>query len=215
MASETMAPTRKLRTRNTRRSTKHLVRSIHRVEMGVEIKPSPDPPVWVSAPWWPLTLTATAVKATAYTSVAMYALTLKCLSLASFKDEKTKSNVGFRFRYIDVRIWGLAKQAITLNIPRLNNIGTRIKQLNDRGSATQYSRLGWRYGMDSELAVNATDDDVVFEVQGDVSNDKPVLIYVRLLVQLTGIPGAATLAAQADQGFTTCESDIVHDFQML
>lgn len=206
-----MAPTRRLRTRNTRRSTKHLVRSIHRVEMGVEIKPSPDPPTWVSAPWWPLTVTARAVKATAYSSVAIFALVLKSLSLSDYKNTN-KQLVTFRMRYIDVRIWGLAKQAITLNIPRINAIGTRIKQLNDRGSATQYSRLGWRYGMDSELAVDATDNDCVFEVQGDVSTDNSVLIYLRLLVQLTGIPGAATLVKQE---LSDLPDQLVQEFEMM
>lgn len=210
-----MAPTRKSTTRNARRSNKHLVRSIHRIEMGSEIKPSLDPPTWVSAPWWPLTITATAVKPASYTVQAMYALVLKNLNLAGFMDDKKKL-IQFRLRFNDVRIWGLNRQPITLNIPRLNNIGTRIKQLNDRGTPTQYSRLGWRYGMDSELAIDPTDPDVVFEVQGDVSDANKVLIYVRVLIQLIGIPGAATLASFGSQGFVNdLPTEMVQDFELL
>lgn len=192
-----MAPTRKSRSRNPRRNVKHLVRSIHRVELGVQLTPPIDPPSWASAPWWPLTVTATASKAGSYTTNTIYLLTLKCLTLDGYKST-SNTLLPLRFRYSEVRIWGLARQPITLCVPRLNSIGTRVKQLNDRGSAINFSRLGWRYGLDSELAVDCTDTDEVFSIDGDISDNNKVLIYIRLLFQIATIPGAARSVSVPD-----------------
>lgn len=208
-----MAPTRKSRSRNPRRNVKHLVRSIHRVELGVEITPPPDPPSWTSAPWWPLTITGTAVKTAAYTPVAIHAWILKELQLSEY--QKSGAAIPMRLRFVDVKIWGLVRQPITLNIPRLTNIGTRIKQLNDRGTTLNFSRLGWRYGLDSELAVDCTDTDEVFSIDGQIDSNHPVLIYLRVLYQLSSIKGASgRLVSLPDSNHETHEQ-MIQGFQML
>lgn len=194
-----MAPTRASKRKRAPKRNKHFVRSVHRIEMGSVINPPADPPSWTSAPWWPITVTAVAIKAQSYTSKDLWALVLTSLSLQNFKDGN--NNVRMRLRFIDVRCWGLSRQPISLNIPRLNSIGTRVKQLNDRGTTTRYSKLGWRFGIDSQLAVDYDDTDVVFEVGGDFQSGT-ILIYIRVMFQLIGIKSVAEIASQQTRNTT-------------
>lgn len=195
---------RRNRPGNRRMRNKHFVRSVHRIELGTELKPSVDPPAWISAPWWPLTVTSACTKPTSFSPVVIHALVLKSLDLDTFKrikDSKiTDESPAFRYRFVDIRVWGLAKQPLTLNIPRLNSIGTRVKQLNDLGSAVNYSRLGWRFGLDSQLAVDYSDTDEVFSVSGSITGAKRAMVYIRLMIQRIGVGPAAEQAALEPRG---------------
>lgn len=181
------------RPRRTRRGTartSNIIRRVNNLEQGVEFKPSFDQPSWASAPWWPLTLVANATAAsTTFSAKVIHALLTKSTNFPG--------TVAFNLRILTVRVWGLDRQPITLDVYD-NSIGgcRKLKQLNDRGSPIHYSCLGWRFGKASYAMLNTDcgkDDMAIFTVaQPAAEPATKVAVYIQTLIQLTGVPDVAT-----------------------
>lgn len=162
---------------------RHLVRTVHRTELGMEFVPPTDPPRWTQSPWWPLTMTATVSVDTIFSVTALHTLLLAHLDLKAAANSKAEPPK-FRIRIQTVRTWGLNKQPLMLEIYRVNAIGSVIKQIADNGSALNYSRLGWRFGLDSQIAIEGKDTDAVFAVKGTLDSTSKALIYISILFQM-------------------------------
>lgn len=156
---------------------KHFIRTVQRVEMGIPITPSPDPPAWTAAPWWPFTIATPCIANTIYTIEVIHNFLLVSLGMGAMNPAPN-----FRIRMVEVRIWGLNKQPICLSIPRLTATNARLKQISDRGSPLRYSRIGWRYGMDSQVSLAHDSKIEAFSVVGASQTDN-ILIYIQVLVQ--------------------------------
>lgn len=179
--------------RRRRRAPRHFTRSVKRIEFGTTMTPPPDPAQWISAPWWPITITAHITKDTTFTGEVIHALLVNAINTDGYikTDTSGTHKVTFRIRVINVRIWGLSRQPITLIINRVNAIGSEVKQLNDFGTPINYSRLGWQYGLDSQVSLSHDDTDPVFSVKGTVNANNQVLVYIHLLCQREGIAEAS------------------------
>lgn len=195
---------------NRRRATssahplRHMKRTIHQTNLGTVIKPSPDPPNYIQSPWWPITLTATFTADTEFTMKALSALLLAALGL------KPEFKIEHRIRVLSVRLWGLTRQTIVLDIHRLNSIGSSIKTIVDRGSAIQYSRVGWKFGVDSQLSVNSDDPDVIFKFKMAGGN---ALAYIQILFQSANLL-EPKLTATANSPGIPCPCDDSQDITL-
>lgn len=184
--------------RNSRRNrrlgrvrTTNIVRRVSNVDIGVEFRPTFDQPSWASAPWWPITLVAESKAAeTNYTGSVIHALLLKSLNLSDFKGPEAKPP-GFNMRFLTVRIWGMDRQPLTLDIYDNSTSGCRkLKQLNDRGSPVHYSCLGWRFGKSSFAMLNTEcmkDDQPVFSIGQPTATTK-IAVYLQCLIQRQSVP---------------------------
>lgn len=181
--------------RRTATKSAAVARRVQNADIGVEFKPSLDPPSWAGAPWWPLTVVAIATKAAPFSFEVIHALVLKSLSLDGFV--KGTSNVEFNIRVLTVRVWGNNKQPITLDVYSNTSSGCRkMKQLNDRGSFMHLSHLAWRYGKSSyamlETGCSSMKTDV-FSIDGQLSDTNTATVYIQLLIQRSGIGAAQAL----------------------
>lgn len=190
-----------------------IARRVENIDIGVEFKPTLDQPRWTSAPWWPITVVSDIAAPTSYSFKVLHALVLTSLNLDKFK-EGTKTIV-FNVRVQTVRVWGLNRQPITLEIFSNSPVGCKkMKQLNDRGSPIHYSHLAWRFGRSSFAYLETgcdTDDTTVFSVSGALDASNKASVYVQLLVQRQGIAGAKAIQI-APQSF---ESQLTSGFEVL
>jgi len=170
--------------------TSTIVRRVSNLDTGLEFTPSLDQPSWASAPWWPITVVSEVkVESAGYTGAVLHSLVLKSLSLEGFKLGDKK--ITFNMRVLTVRIWGLSRQPITLDVYDNSSSGCRkLKQLNDRGSPIHYSRLAWRFGKASYAMLNTecVDDNSPIFVVAQPSTSTIVSVYVQLLIQRQGVP---------------------------
>lgn len=204
--------------RSTRRRlplrTKNIVRRVSNIDIGVEFKPPLDQPPWTSAPWWSLTLVSNATaSSTNFTGQVIHALVLKSLALTEYKSGT--NTIKFNLRILTVRIWGLDRQPITLDIYDNSNSGCRkLKQLNDRGSPIHFSCLGWRFGKASYAALNTdcqNDTTSIFTV-GQPSGSTKIAVYIQTLIQVQGVPSVTDILAAS---FEPVADALSNDFAML
>jgi len=197
--------------------TNNIIRRVNNIDFGVEFHPPYDQPSWASAPWWALTIVSNATaKSTTFTGKALHALIIASLNLSAFVNT-AKVTPSFNIRVQTVRIWGLERQPITLEIYDNSTAGCRkLKQLNDRGSPIHYSCLGWRFGKASYAMLNtdcASDDTTIFSV-GQSADNHPISVYVQLLIQLQGIP-AVSHSHPVGLNHDCSTTAISNDFAML
>lgn len=179
---------RRQRRRQMSNGVRRLKRAVDRIETGVRFVPSADPPEYTTAPWWPLTVVdkITAPKQYTYKILMTGILTQMGLTPAQ---QTALTSTFFEVRIQTVRVWGLAKQAISLNPQEIVGAGThRVRQLADMGSGINFSRLGWRYGTVSRIDPNVNEDVYIFHVGGDLTKDQPALVYIQVLIAVAAAP---------------------------
>lgn len=187
--------------RRPRRSApigRRLKRYVDRIESGVRFVPPVDPPEFSRAPWWPMTLVFNSIKDEDYTASNIIDGIITRLYEA--KDAGTGQKA-FVFRMQSVRIWGLAKQAISLDIKELIGGSNNLRQFSDLGSGIQFSRLGFRYGTSSRIDPIAYGTTVLFHVSGASSTNK-ILVYVQILFSsLSGKTPSLTNTSEDHQDY--------------
>lgn len=169
-------------------SSKRIKRTVNRLETGVKFTPSVDPPEYAAAPWWPMTIVdkITAEKQYKFSDIATGLLKMMGMTDIQIKSLTTGF---FEIRVQTVRVWGTAKQAIALRPAEILGAGThRIRQLVDLGSGINFSRLGWRYGAVSRIDPNKNEDTYICHVGGEISADKPVLVYFQVMFAVAAAP---------------------------
>lgn len=189
--------------------TSALIRRVEHSDIGVEFVPTLDPPDFSPAPWWPITVPVTISKQTIFTWKLIHDLLLSVLGLTSVKD------LAFNMRAQTVRMWGTAKQPITMEIFALSSATCRkIKQISDRGTPIHYSRLGWRFGRSSFAMLDVgcgTSEVTLFTTGGKLADDNQALIYLQLLIQVRGVPITLDIPKLADivahYSATVCDPD--------
>lgn len=168
---------------------RRLQRIIDRVETGVKFVPGVDPPEYARSPWWPITVVDLLKSDKQYTSEDLHTGVFAMMGISSVMNTANpplKIVDFFELRVQTVRIWGMAKQPISLSVAEIFGKGThRIRQLADHGSAINYSRLGWRFGSASRVdPVLASDKTYICHVGGDISDAKHVLVYFQVMVSI-------------------------------
>lgn len=156
-----------------------ITRYVHRNESGVKFTPSADPPEYSRAPWLPLTVSYTIRKKYSFTAKDIIGSVLSHLYMHDPQYPKKETIV---IRMQSVQIWGMAKQAISLNITEIIGSGhLNLRQFSDVGSGSDYSRIGFRYGTVSRIdPINYDYKPDLFDVGGG-SVDQPILVYVQIL----------------------------------
>lgn len=150
---------------------------IDRIDLGVKFTPSADPPEFSRAPWWPVTLVFAPTQPETY-NYSHIAKALETFFGLAFKDKDGKEVFPFIVRPQTVRMWGLAKQAINLEIYEILGKTHRVKQLADMGSGINFSRLGWRYGVAAQIDPNINEAIPLFSV---TPNGKSI-VYLQALI---------------------------------
>lgn len=200
-----MVRSRRLTRRRQRlNSAKTIMRRMDNLDHGVQFTPSADPPAWASAPWWPLTLVTRVTKTTAFTGKVIHSLLLLNTGLASYQNPSTKVTPQFNLRVQTVRAWHLLRLPLTLDIyTGLGATCRKLKQLNDIGSPLNYSKLAWRFGKSSFAKLDmecSSSEDTIFSISGTLSATDMAVVYIQLLVQLSGVPAASyQIGIGADQ----------------
>lgn len=185
---------RRRRTTRANASTpRRLKRAVDRIETGVRFVPSADPPEYSRAPWWPLTVVDSITEATQYTYKTLMTGILTAMGYTAAQQTAVGANF-YEVRVQTVRVWGLAKQAISLSPQEIVGAGThRMRQLADMGSGINFSRLGWRFGSVSRIDPNVNEDVYICHVGGDLSATKKALVYFQVLVCTSVGPQPKTL----------------------
>lgn len=180
---------RRRRTTRANASTpRRLKRAVDRIETGVKFVPSADPPEYSRAPWWPLTVVDSISASTQYTYKTLMTGILTAMGYTAAQQTAVGTSF-YEVRVQTVRVWGLAKQAISLTPQEVVGAGThRMRQLADMGSGINFSRLGWRYGTVSRIDPNVNEDVYICHVGGDLSDTKKALVYFQVLVCIAGAP---------------------------
>lgn len=165
---------------------RRLRRAIDRIDYGVKFVPGPDPPEFARAPWWSATLlfTSTVTKDFTYGDLTDGILTLMGGPAFTYKDKDGKVHSitdPFVIRPQTVRVWGLKKQSINLNVYEIVGKEHRVKQMADLGSAINFSRLGWRFGVAANIDVGTNETTRLFGVE----TSDAVLVYVQVLFSMT------------------------------
>lgn len=161
-----------------------LQRIIDRVETGVKFVPGTDPPEYSRSPWWAITVVDKITTATQYTSGRIQQGVYAMMGITKISNNSGEIKDYFEFRVQTVRVWGMAKQPISLSVAEIFGKGShRIRQFADHGSAINYSRLGWRFGTASRVdPVLCSDDTYICHVGGDLTADKPAMVYFQVMV---------------------------------
>lgn len=171
------------RGRRTPNSPRRLRRAIDRIDYGVKFVPGPDPPEFSTAPWWPITLVfrIDAVKTFHFSDLQKALYT--AFGVTQFIGEASAEITSpFEIRPQTIRVWGLAKQGINMDITEIIGAGThRVKQLADMGSGINFSRLGWRYGLAANIDPNVAEDKI--PIAAIIPNGK-ALVYIQVLFAL-------------------------------
>lgn len=197
----TMVNNRSSRRKRTRRSqpSSSIRRAVNRISLGMRITPNPDPPAYTADPWWPLTIVDSVSVDTLYTPAKIHG---GIISSLSFVTDTTKG-VTFKFRVLTVRAWGLDKQPIQMSVTD----GTSwVREMNDFGAATIYSRLGWRFG---DIFINRVFEskgtDTLFSVsQADKAGK--ILVYIQVMIKVPNAP---------DPALVMLRDPLVHDFELM
>lgn len=204
---------RRRATARTRAAPK-IKRVVQRLEHGTRFVPSSDPPNWTQAPWWPLTLVSHESSPTLYSGAILHEGI--CISLGIPKLPDQARAIKFNIRLITVRAWGLAKQAFTLDVYDEFGDNRKLAQLADMGSPIHYSRLGWRFGLTA--VANTIDPDsktVLFNVDGDITSTSKVMVYIQLLVQVSGVPAAKIPLKSLVSSQPAVPMDLAGEFEVL
>lgn len=183
-------------------ASKHLKRMIDRIDYGVKFVPTADPPEFTRSPWWPVTIVFKPDTAATfnYKSVADALHVFFGVKRFPNPSDDTKSFYPFLIRPQTVRMWGLDKQSINLEVYEIVGGGKhRTKQLADMGSGMNFSRLGWRYGAAAQFDPNSSEDTPIFSV---TPNGK-VIVYLQALICLAnGFELAKMVQSTPYQGLT-------------
>lgn len=179
-----MVSKRNRRTKRAQRSNRRrgLASAVARIEKGHVLRPSADPPAYINCPFWPLTIQSQIDSNTTVTALDLHKAIIANLP-SSFINAK------FSFRLLSVRAWGLQKQPISLTPYEELGGAHQTTSIADYGSAMNYSRVGFRYGISSAVDIH-TDSDTIsfFSITGDLSDTKRALMLVNLLVRPSGPP---------------------------
>lgn len=183
---------------------RHLKRIIDRIDYGSKFVPSADPPEFSRTPWWPVTLVFRPTEPATY----QYAHVAKALTIffgvKSFIDNKDKLFNPFLIRPQTVRMWGLEKQAINLEVYEIIGSGKhRVKQLADMGSGINFSRLGWRYGASAQIDPNNDEAVGIFSV---TPNGKAIVYLQALICMASGYEVAKLTSTFNPDGLISLDS---------
>lgn len=171
-------------------------RAISRTTTGVRFVPPVDPPEYVSAPWWPMTLILIAVTDETVTAQKLYQQVLEQLDVKKYVS-MDKSTVPLEMRIDSVRAWGLARQPIQLSVYDRLGKHHRVAEISDYGTPIQYSRVGWRFGSIAHAdALGQTETDVLYEISGATSTNK-ILLYNHILIRIPNAPKPVQAASIA------------------
>lgn len=155
-------------------------RMVSRLETGIKITPPVDPPEFNRAPWHAMTVVFKSVKDEVYKPSDI--ITYIATNITGDKTLASTVGKNIIIKLQTVRIWGLAKQAINLNVTEVIGNGPHnMRQFTDLGSGINYSRLGYKYGTISRidpLDINYTED--LFDV-GGATETAPILVYIQVL----------------------------------
>lgn len=156
-------------------------RLITRASHGFEIVPPRDPPAYVPAPWWPITVVLLTAQDVDCTAQNIYVSVLKQLGWDTYLD--TKKTLPIEMRLTSLRIWGQGRLPVQLAV--YDHLGGkhRIAEISDYGSPIHFSSVGWKFGNIATFdALEPGDTDVLFEVSGASESNK-IMVYVQLLIR--------------------------------
>lgn len=188
-----------------------LTRRENRRDTGVGYKPSPTPPKWTAAPWWPLTVVTVQKEAYTFTVKDVAYLIRQSLGWDGYVDSK-EVPLPVDFRVQNVRIYGTKSQPIQLEAYELLGGKHITKEQSDFGGKFTYSSLGFRWGTQSKIDVLNDSDKMgpdnnapqtLFYVNGFADEGK-IIVYVQVLLKakdaptpslISGNSGAHTLEA--------------------
>lgn len=176
-----MAPKRPRKRQAQPATFRSVKRIVDRIDYGVKFTPGPDPPEYARAPWWSITLVATTTDSDTYTWETISGGILMAMGASALYDTAKPAKAitdPFMIRLQTVRVWGLDKQPISLNVYDLTGQSHLVKQLTDMGSAINYSRIGWRFGVNAQIDPgDSTSKSSLFTVTGHGK----MLVYVQVL----------------------------------
>lgn len=193
-----MANGKSKRKRNSNpRNTTRIRRAINRIEYGTRITPSVDPPNYATVPWWSLTLVTTLTTPSSFNYASLHEaiLTTVLCDKSLITDVKAKqalnppqyTKFSFEIRPVTIRVWGLAKQSITLLPYEIVGKGTHsLSPITDNGSGINFSRLGWRYGAAAKIDPNTSEEVLIAAVDGDITEAKRALVYIQVVFRCGG-----------------------------
>lgn len=182
---------------------RHLKRIIDRLDYGCKFVPSTDPPEFSRSPWWPVTLVFRPEAVSSYSYRNIQDALKVFFGVKEFKDSTDAVFDPFLIRPQTIRMWGLEKQGINLEVYEIIGAGThRVKQLADMGSGMNFSRVGWRYGASAQIDPNKAETVPVFAV---TPNGKS-LIYLQALICLSAGFEVSKLVNLSPPGHLTLDS---------
>lgn len=185
--------------RGANRNTRRIRRVVSQLDYGVKFVPSVDPPEYSRSPWWSFTLVSKPEKLTTYGYDLIQEGLLASMgwsSIMSAAPTPAKITNPFCFRIQSVRVWGLEKQAISLDVNEVVGTTHRIKQLADMGSGINFSRLGWKFGVAAQIdpgtSLDVSKEHPLFTVGGTGK----MLVYIQLLFSNAGAPYASLASSK-------------------
>lgn len=187
-----MVNRRSKRSRRPRARTARVRRVITRTDTGFKFTPRADPPEFVVAPWWPLTLKMSISDLKEETS-----LSPKDISEA-IENQTGLKGVTFDMRILSIRVWGLAQHSLSMIVYDTLGDHSRWNNVSDSGSPINFSRVGWKFGAVASLqSHSASTQTVLAKIKG---SDGAAIAYVQLLLNCNSAKSAYDL-------FSGCESD--------
>lgn len=181
------------RLRSSKRSkggTASITRAIGKLERGVALRPSVDPPSYNPAPWWPMTVVTTIKADTTVNGTQLHTSILASLG---------QSNVNYAFKLVSIRVWGLNRQPLKLTPYEHFGGSTPLRAITDYGDPVHYSRLGYRWGVSSKIDVHtASDTNILYAVHGKLDATNMALCYASLLIRIKDPVAPTALEAIVD-----------------
>lgn len=167
---------RRIRRAPRRQPRRRLKRVIRTTDVGINLRPPVDPPAFTPIPWWPLTV-AFKYKIDKGKKVT----SLKVSTLYTALKVQTGITNAFSVRILSIRVWGFNKKSLSLVIHDADGDVSRFRTITDVGSAVNYSRVGWRFGLEFTTKTHLPASDLVV---ADIysASDSDGLVYVQILV---------------------------------
>lgn len=182
---------------------------VSRMVTGRDLKISPDPPNYVAAPWWPVTVLVKITGSGNFTGEEIYNQVIINLALTDYKYVKPPKssvdvglpravcrplpqaadgdNIPLTMRLDSVRAWSLDKGAIQLAICDFIDGNRYMKEINDLGSALNYGRVGYTFGCIPRYnAFSKADKDTLFYVSTATAS-AAALVYINLHVRISDV----------------------------